>query len=80
MATRLSPEDFEAICLLVCPYCRGGDIARRRESTGEWIHSTSLARPGGSQFTHGLCWAHGLRASEVYAPIPAPGEQAPAAP
>lgn len=63
--TPLSPADFDAICLLVCPHCRGGVRLERREATGEWVHTGGGVR----SVMHTICWADGLRRSG-YAPDP----------
>jgi hypothetical protein len=65
--SNLTPEDFGNIVKLVCPHCAAGVVARKRASTGEWIHDRSHVTPHGSQFNHGLCWASRLRNS-TYAP------------
>lgn len=69
MAAPLSREDFEAICLIVCPHCASGDRAQFRASTREWVHSTHRVTRMGGSFSHGICWAHGLRNS-LFAPPP----------
>lgn len=76
MAAALSRADFDAICLLVCPHCAAGDPAKLRESTREWVHSTHRVTGRGGTFSHGICWAHGLRNSS-YAPLPAPDDPPP---
>lgn len=65
----LSIADFDAICMLVCPHCRSGHRAVVRPDTGEWVHNQTFNREAGGQtFSHGLCWADGLRRS-AYAPV-----------
>jgi hypothetical protein len=76
MPEPLARADFDAICLLVCPHCAAGDPARLRASTGEWVHSTHRVIRGGGAFSHGICWAHGLRNS-AYAAAPEPGDKPP---
>jgi hypothetical protein len=63
----LTADDFQNIVKLVCPHCAAGDIASKRDSTGEWIHNRMRTASAGSQFSHGLCWASRLRNS-AYAP------------
>lgn len=76
MTAPLSRVDFEAIVRIVCPHCRAGDPPRKRASTGEFVHTTNRAGPRGGNFSHTICWAHGLRASE-YAPAAEPGDPEP---
>lgn len=79
MPPPLSREDFLAICNLVCPHCAAGDAPRLRQSTLEWVHSTHRVVRQGGAFSHGICWAHGLRNS-TYAPPAEPGDPQPMAP
>jgi hypothetical protein len=74
----LSRSDFDEIARLVCPHCAAGDLARRRESSGEWVHSTMRTVGTGGAFTHGLCWANRLRNS-AYAPAADPEKPPPKA-
>lgn len=60
---KLPIEDFQAICLLVCPHCRQQRPLSKRSDTAEWVHDW---KEGAGQ-SHTLCWATGLRNSE-YAP------------
>lgn len=60
----LSDEDFARIVKLVCPHCRAGHLAHKRTDTGEWVHD----RATGGQFTHTICWADGLRRSDMAPP------------
>ena len=73
MAAPLSRVDFDAICLLVSPHCAAGDMPRLRASMREWVHSTHRVTRQGGSFSHGICWAHGLRNS-AYAPLAAPDD------
>lgn len=54
----LTPDEFQEIVCLVCPHCRNGLVARRREN-GEWCHDVA----DGGRRSHTLCWANGLKNS-----------------
>lgn len=59
MPAPLSPDDFTAICELVCPHCRRGNIAEKRPDNAEWQH----VERGGRRISISVCWATDLRNS-----------------
>lgn len=58
MTEPLTSEVVSEIVKIVCPYCRTGDIPKRRASTGEWQHQVTK-----NGVTISVCWADGLRKS-----------------
>jgi hypothetical protein len=55
----MNPDEFNEICVCVCPYCRGGHPLRQRADTKEWVHDMKIRN--GQQ--HSICWATGFRNS-----------------
>ena len=55
----ISKEEFYEMCQAICPHCRNGNTVIQRTDTLEFVHNNVK----GSQFSHTICWASGLRNS-----------------
>lgn len=59
----MSPEEFDEITKIVCPYCRKGTVATQRPDTHEWQHVVSRKGALGTLKTVTLCAVSPLRNS-----------------